>query len=144
MLQPSKPMLSSNLCETWDLKFNETIKGCPFKEHPLTFLVTQIMDYMSADGTNAFTPEECEIYNRLTEECFDICEKEDADIYEIAFELLKTRWSYRLLANRHIQKGCPTGASPTLHIAILRIVNFASFYSNSSFRVLKYGSFLKG
>lgn len=49
------------------------------------------MDYMSADGTNAFTPEECEIYNRLTEECFDICEKEDADIYEIAFELLKNK-----------------------------------------------------
>ena len=45
-------------------------------------------DYMSADGTNAFTPEECEIYNHLTKECFDICEKEEADIYEIAFELL--------------------------------------------------------
>ena len=30
-------------------------------------------DYMSADGTTAFTPEECEIYNRLVEESFDIC-----------------------------------------------------------------------
>ena len=28
MLQPSKSMLSSNLCETWDLMLNETIKGC--------------------------------------------------------------------------------------------------------------------
>lgn len=48
-------------------------------------------DYMSADGTNAFTPEECEIYNHLTKECIDICEKEEADIYEIAFELLKNK-----------------------------------------------------
>ena len=28
MLQQSKSMLSSNLCETWDLILNETIKGC--------------------------------------------------------------------------------------------------------------------
>ena len=28
MLQPSKSMLSSNLCETWDLILNESIKGC--------------------------------------------------------------------------------------------------------------------
>ena len=47
--------------------------------------------YMLSDRTTAFTPEECEIYNHLTEECFDICEKEEADIYEIAFELLKNK-----------------------------------------------------
>ena len=38
MLQPSKSMLSSNLCETWDLKFNETIKGCPIQGASLNFL----------------------------------------------------------------------------------------------------------
>lgn len=32
-------------------------------------------DYISADGTTAFTPEECEIYNRLVEESFDISEE---------------------------------------------------------------------
>mgnify|MGYP004486982839 CR=1 FL=1 len=48
-------------------------------------------DYMLADGTTAFTPNECEVYNHLTEECFGICEKEEADIYEIAFELLKNK-----------------------------------------------------
>ena len=32
-------------------------------------------DYMSAYGANAFTPEECEIYNRLVEESFDISEE---------------------------------------------------------------------
>lgn len=40
-------------------------------------------DYMLADGSNAFTPEECEIYNRLVEEAFNICDKENVDIYEI-------------------------------------------------------------
>ncbi len=40
-------------------------------------------DYMLADGSNAFTPEECEIYNRLVEEAFKICDKENVDIYEI-------------------------------------------------------------
>lgn len=39
-------------------------------------------DYMLADGSNAFTPEECEIYNRLVEEAFKICDKENVDIYE--------------------------------------------------------------
>ena len=46
-------------------------------------------DYMSADGTTAFTPEECEIYNRLVEEAFKICDKENVDIYEIALDILK-------------------------------------------------------
>ncbi len=40
-------------------------------------------DYILADGSNAFTPEECEIYNRLVEEAFKICDKENVDIYEI-------------------------------------------------------------
>lgn len=41
-------------------------------------------DYILADGSNAFTPEECEIYNRLVEEAFKICDKENVDIYEIS------------------------------------------------------------
>ena len=48
-------------------------------------------DYMLSDGTTAFTPDECEIYNRLAEEAFDICEKEESDIYEIGLELLKNK-----------------------------------------------------
>ena len=48
-------------------------------------------DYMSADGTTAFTPEECEIYNRLVEEAFEICEKENVDIYQIALDILKKK-----------------------------------------------------
>ena len=37
-------------------------------------------DYILADGSNAFTPEECEIDNRLVEEAFKICDKENVDI----------------------------------------------------------------
>lgn len=48
-------------------------------------------DYMLSDGTTAFTPEECEIYNRLMEESFDICEKEEFDIYEIGLDILKKK-----------------------------------------------------
>lgn len=48
-------------------------------------------DYMLSDGTTAFTPEECEIYNRLVEESFDICEKEEFDIYEIGLDILKKK-----------------------------------------------------
>lgn len=29
-----------------------------------------------------FTPEEAAKYNALMDECFDVCEKENADIYE--------------------------------------------------------------
>ena len=39
-------------------------------------------DYMLADGSNAFTPEECGNYNRLVEEAFKICDKENVGIYE--------------------------------------------------------------
>lgn len=49
-------------------------------------------DYMSAEGTNAFTPEECEIYNRLVKESFEICEKENVDIYQIALDILNKKF----------------------------------------------------
>lgn len=36
-----------------------------------------------------FTPEEAAKYNALMDECFDVCEKENADIYEIMGEYLQ-------------------------------------------------------
>lgn len=35
-----------------------------------------------------FTPEEAAKYNALMDECFDVCEKANADIYEIMGEYL--------------------------------------------------------
>ena len=36
-----------------------------------------------------FTPEEAAKYNALMNECFDVCEKTSADVYEIMGEYLK-------------------------------------------------------
>lgn len=36
-----------------------------------------------------FTPEEAAKYNALMDECFDVCEKINADIYEIMGEYLR-------------------------------------------------------
>lgn len=36
----------------------------------------------------SFTAEECKLYNRLMEESFSVCEKENADIYEIGLDEL--------------------------------------------------------
>lgn len=36
-----------------------------------------------------FTPEEATKYNVLMDECFDVCEKANADIYEIMGEYLR-------------------------------------------------------
>lgn len=44
-------------------------------------------DYISyGTGINTFTPQECTIYNRLMEECFNTCKKECVDIYEIGLQ----------------------------------------------------------
>ena len=38
-------------------------------------------DYVSCESEiNSFTLEECAVYNRLMDECFDICEKNGTDI----------------------------------------------------------------
>ena len=39
-----------------------------------------------------FTPEEVDIYNRLMEESFAVCEKEDVDIYAIGLKSLGLEW----------------------------------------------------
>lgn len=47
-------------------------------------------DYVSCEGgINTFTLEECAIYNRLMDESFAVCEKEEVDIYEIGLEELQ-------------------------------------------------------
>ena len=44
-------------------------------------------DYVSCEGgINTFTLEECAIYNRLMDECFNVCEKDGVDIYNVGLE----------------------------------------------------------
>lgn len=37
----------------------------------------------------SFTSDEASVFNRLMRECFDVCEKENADIYEIGYDVLQ-------------------------------------------------------
>ncbi len=47
-------------------------------------------DYLSPrDGHNMFTLEECALYNHLMDESFEICEKNNADIYAIGLDFLQ-------------------------------------------------------
>jgi phenylalanine-4-hydroxylase len=47
-------------------------------------------DYVSDDGREAFSEEECAIYNRLMDESFEVCEKNNADIYAIGLEVTQS------------------------------------------------------
>ena len=48
-------------------------------------------DYVSCEGgINTFTLDECAIYNRLMDESFAVCKKDDVDIYEIGLVELQT------------------------------------------------------
>ena len=47
-------------------------------------------DYASCvDGSKTFTQKECAVYNHLMDECFEVCEKNGADIYVIGLELMQ-------------------------------------------------------
>ena len=47
-------------------------------------------DYISCDdGSNIFSEKECAIYNRLMDECFEVCEKNGADIYAIGLAFMR-------------------------------------------------------
>ncbi|MGN0224989.1 MAG: hypothetical protein ACI4A7_02780 [Prevotella sp.] len=42
------------------------------------------INYVSySSGERTFTDEECQLYNRLMDECFDVCKKAGVDIYEV-------------------------------------------------------------
>ncbi|MCQ2249724.1 MAG: hypothetical protein MJZ66_01305 [Bacteroidales bacterium] len=46
-------------------------------------------NYLDADTQNpVFPPEECELFDRLMDEAFEVCEKLNADIYEIGINTL--------------------------------------------------------
>ena len=47
-------------------------------------------DYVSCDdGSNIFSEKECAIYNRLMDECFEVCEKNGANIYAIGLAFMQ-------------------------------------------------------
>lgn len=60
------------------------------KHHSLNFHPDSMFeDYVKCDNSQAFSPSECKHYNNLMDQCFDICEKQGCDIYDIGIESLK-------------------------------------------------------
>ena len=42
------------------------------------------INYVSySSGERTFTDEECQLYNRLMDECFEVCKKAEVDIYGV-------------------------------------------------------------
>lgn len=47
-------------------------------------------DYVSCQPSiHGITLEECPLYNRLMDECFKVCDAQDADIYDLGWEQLE-------------------------------------------------------
>ena len=46
-------------------------------------------DYKFDDGRDAFSQDECAVYNRLMDDSFAVCEKVGADIYVLSLELVQ-------------------------------------------------------
>lgn len=44
---------------------------------------TPFEDYINSKGETVYTPEEAKIRNMVMDHCFEVCEKEGVDIYEI-------------------------------------------------------------
>lgn len=52
-------------------------------------LVFQPDELLRADSEEyTLTQEECDLYNQLMDQAFDVCEKYNSDIYEIAFNIM--------------------------------------------------------
>ncbi|MBR4647287.1 MAG: hypothetical protein IKO75_09270 [Bacteroidales bacterium] len=45
-------------------------------------------DYMKKNGEKAFSNNEAKALNEMTSKCFDICEKQNEDIYAIALSII--------------------------------------------------------
>ena len=41
------------------------------------------------DGICTFSQDECDVYNRLMDESFEVCEENDIDIYDVGIEFLQ-------------------------------------------------------
>ena len=66
--------------------FSHLVSECQIAFHP----DDRFEDYVSIeDGHNTFSQEECDIYNRLMDDCFDVCEKNGADIYALGLEIMR-------------------------------------------------------
>ena len=50
---------------------------------------TPFNDYINVlTGDSTFSPSECEKYDSLMQKCFEICEDEEVDIYDLGLSIL--------------------------------------------------------
>ena len=52
-------------------------------------------DYVNEKGERLFEDEEAEVYDKVMEDCFTLCEREGVDIYEIGFEVQREEFRKR-------------------------------------------------
>lgn len=45
-------------------------------------------DYMKENGEKAFSSDKAKALNEMTSKCFDMCEKQNADIYALALTII--------------------------------------------------------
>ena len=45
-------------------------------------------DYVNNDGERAFSDEDAATLNKYMEQCFAVCEQNDADIYDLAYKYI--------------------------------------------------------
>lgn len=45
-------------------------------------------DYIKENGEKIFSDNEAKTLNEMTSKCFDICEKQNADIYALALDII--------------------------------------------------------
>lgn len=45
-------------------------------------------DYMKENGEKAFSSDKTKALNEMTSKCFDMCEKQNADIYALALTII--------------------------------------------------------
>lgn len=51
---------------------------------------TPFEDYINVEtGQDTYTPEESKLRNELLDQCFDVCEREAIDIYELCIEIFQ-------------------------------------------------------
>ena len=76
----------STIATVGDVKefFNHLVNERQVALHP----DDRFEDYKFDDGQTAFTQEECALYNHLMDESFEVCEKNDADIYALGLEFV--------------------------------------------------------
>ena len=68
--------------------FHHLVHDCKVNFHP----DDNFADYISIEAkTPSFTNDEVSIYNRLMDECFDVCKTAGVDIYTIGLKELKSK-----------------------------------------------------